>query len=212
MAISKRGILGGLSGSVASVTGFCRNSKNIIVSRNLRKNIIPSSAMLDVRSTFKYLTTFAKGIFLPTLRYYIIQPNNSLSSWNWFCKYGFSSFTPYGLNKNNNLQISSGSLNDPLLIRVTWHVLPQWIQFTWAIPAKPFDPSNNDFANVVLYNVMQNDFVVLTGIAVRSDGTYQYYYPGYWHYNDVVVNFLYFTSTIDGFNASCTENIHITLL
>lgn len=206
MARQANGILGSIQGGISFIYGYRRYAKTIISHKPDWSKVFPSEKVQNHRDRFLLMTNFSNFLFFEVLKVAVIGQPSKLSQWNWFCKHAFQWFNSTNLLVINNLQMSLGSLDPPEITQVQWSAAGKFMIVFWSIPSDPFNPSNNNLANIVVYNIKLNEFIKVLSTTIRKTGFFRLDYPFHWDDHDDITTYLYFTYSLPSLNASSTAN------
>lgn len=211
MAIQKKGILGGFSGSVASVTGYGRYEKEIIQGKSNRSNVQYKSIQLLNQSRFKHLTDFLKSYYYIFLKLSNYPDNVYTCPWNYLMQSNYPAYDSNGLQSPSLLKPSFGTLLPERIINLNMLKSTNRCYFVWTYD--PNDPLTNPFDNTysLLFNETQNEFFYIYMNTPRQTGTFNYKFPDTWLIDDICSAWLWFCTYPVLSNASPSYYIQRTI-
>lgn len=204
MAKIFRGVLGGIIGSISSLTGFHRLGKDVLTKRNNAARLTVSNSQSIIRANFKSVTSFAVTFYHIFLKKSIFSPNKYLSSWNWFIKENYPNFDENGISVPDQLKLSFGLIASSRIRNVSYSLALHRITISYARTGTGGESQPFDSNNVFIFNQTLNESLVRSPQGIRLNGVVTIQYPETWQVDDVLHIYLWYLKYPDWDQASVT--------
>ena len=177
-----KGILGGFSGKVGNVVGACIRGIDYMRSLPRKSTKPPTEAQLKQRTTFGLVVAFLRPITaLINVGYQSYKgketPMNAATSYH--VEKAVTGVYPNLSIDYPKVVISKGTLLQVASAEIDTTAGTSEIEFSWRNNAAVDSPNLTDKATFMVYSDTLNEYIVLTGAAPRSAGTYALAVPPY---------------------------------
>lgn len=178
MAIIRQGILGGVSGRIASVIGTSWKGRAVLRSRPLSVANPRTTAQVNQRNRFKTLSDIGGQLLSSIVKPLNDRFSGNISGFNSFISRNRNAFNPSNELAPLSISISRGQMNAPVMLPADW--IGQNVTIKWDATITDAFANANDrvFLAIIGTNVNGNTGTFgYSDIAVRSDGQFTLFNP-----------------------------------